>query len=63
MESTASLRPSACFKKGNNSQFVALQRGVMQQVKAAVVLLGEINVGYNGENLNDAPEVFSYGIM
>lgn len=49
--------------KSNSSQFVALQRGVMQQVKATVVLLGEIDVGHHGENLNDAPEVFSYGIM
>lgn len=35
----------------------------MQQVEASVVLLGEVNVGHQHQDLNDAAEVFSNGIM
>lgn len=35
----------------------------MQQVEASVVLLGEVNVGHQDQDLNDAAEIFSNGIM
>lgn len=35
----------------------------MQQVEASVVLLGEVNVGHQDQDLNDAVEIFSNGIM
>lgn len=35
----------------------------MQQVEAAVVLLRKVNVAHDGQDLNDAPEVLSDGIV
>lgn len=44
-------------------QFVSFEGSVMQQVEASVVLLGEVDVGHQDQDLNDAAEVFSDGIM
>lgn len=45
------------------SQFVSFEGGVMQQVEATVVLLGEVNVGYRNQDLNDITEIFGNGIV
>lgn len=36
---------------------------MVQQVKASVVLLGEVNIGHEDEDLDDVSEVFSDGVM
>lgn len=36
---------------------------MVQQVKASVVLLGEVDIGHDDEDLNDGSEIFSDGIM
>lgn len=36
---------------------------MVQQVEASVVLLGEINVGHHGQDLNDITEIFSNGVV
>lgn len=36
---------------------------MVQQVEASVVLLGEINVGHHGQDLNDIAEIFSNGVV
>lgn len=46
-----------------DSQLVPLQRGVVQQVEAAVVLLGEVDVGHHGQDLDDGAEVLGDGVV
>lgn len=36
---------------------------MVQQVKATVILLRKVNVAHHSQDLNDAPEVLSDGIM
>lgn len=36
---------------------------MMQQVEASVVLLGEVNVGHQDQDLDDAAEIFSNGVV
>lgn len=36
---------------------------MVEQVEASVVLLRKVNVAHHGQDLNDAPEVFSDGIV
>lgn len=36
---------------------------MMQQVEASVVLLREVNVGHQDQDLNDAAEIFSNGVV
>lgn len=36
---------------------------MVQQVEATVVLLRKVNVAHHGQDLNDAPEVLSDGIV
>lgn len=51
------------FLKCKDSQFVALQSCMVQQVEATVVLLRKVNVAHHGQDLDDAPEVLSNGIV
>lgn len=51
------------FEDDYHLQFVSFEGSMMQQVEASVVLLGEVNVGYQDQDLNDAAEIFSNGIM
>lgn len=44
-------------------QFVSFEGSVVQQVKASVVLLGEVNVGHQHQDLNDVAEIFRNGVM
>lgn len=46
-----------------HSQFVSFEGSMVQQVEASVVLLGEINVGHHGQDLNDIAEIFSNGVV
>lgn len=49
--------------KGFYSQFVSFERCVVQQVEASVVLLGEVDVGHQNQDLDDAAEIFCYRIV
>lgn len=46
-----------------DSQFVSLEGGVVQQVEASVVLLGEVDVGHQHQDLDDVAEIFSDGVV
>lgn len=51
------------YKTTSHSQFVSFERGMVQQVKASVVLLGEVDVGDQDQDLDDASEILCDGVV